>query len=273
MAAEHWFEGLAEHMGPAYLRYSFTMHTGKEVDFLVEVLGLEPGDRVLDVGCGPGRHCLELARRGIEAVGVDISQRFLDLASEAAAAEGLSDLVEFHRVDARDLAHFDAGAEAQHFDAAMDPHFDAAMDPHFDAAIAMCQGAFGLQAGPAAGPDPVNVLGDRAVLAGMAAQVRSGGKVGVAAFSAYFQVQHLDNSDFDALSGTNHELTEVRDEAGVGRAADLWTTCFTPRELWMLASSAGLEPLAVHGVSSVGDYSPVPPNVEEPEFFLVAQVP
>ncbi|MGB1823721.1 MAG: class I SAM-dependent methyltransferase, partial [Ilumatobacteraceae bacterium] len=80
----HWFEPVAEHLGGAYLRYSFTKGTVAEVDRLVELLGLEPGDRVLDVGCGPGRHSHELARRGMAVHGVDISQRFIDLASGSA---------------------------------------------------------------------------------------------------------------------------------------------------------------------------------------------
>ena len=46
----HWFEPLADHMGPAYLRYSFTKGTVQEIDFLVDALGLVPGMRVLDVG-------------------------------------------------------------------------------------------------------------------------------------------------------------------------------------------------------------------------------
>ena len=62
----HWFEDVADHLGSAYLRYSFTKGTEQEVDFLVDALGLEPGMRVLDVGCGPGRHAHALARRGIE---------------------------------------------------------------------------------------------------------------------------------------------------------------------------------------------------------------
>src|SRR6187402_2492392 len=64
-AGGHWFEALADHLGPTYLRYSFTKGTEQEVAFLVDALDLRPGDRVLDVGCGPGRHALLLARRGI----------------------------------------------------------------------------------------------------------------------------------------------------------------------------------------------------------------
>src|SRR5918993_2258853 len=77
---DHWFEDLADHLGAAYLRYSFTKGTRQEVDFLVEHLGLQPGMRVLDVGCGPGRHAYLLAERGIAVHGIDISHRFIELA-------------------------------------------------------------------------------------------------------------------------------------------------------------------------------------------------
>src|SRR5439155_14096077 len=114
----HWFEPIAEHTGAAYLRYSFTKGTEQEVDFLVDVLGLEPGMRVLDVGCGPGRRSNELARRGIRAHGVDISQGFIDVARANGDAT-------FERMDIRDMA------------------FDA----EFDAVICLCQGGFGLLRG------------------------------------------------------------------------------------------------------------------------------
>src|SRR4051794_2244255 len=95
---DHWFEPIAAHLGSAYLRDSFTKGTRQEIDHLVDALGLTPGMRVLDVGCGPGRHAYELARRGVEVHGIDISQTFVELAN-AGAPPGAT----FERRDARAL--------------------------------------------------------------------------------------------------------------------------------------------------------------------------
>src|SRR6476646_4447746 len=88
-----WFDELAAFLGPAYLRNAFTYGTEQEVAYLWDRLALQPWRRVLDVGCGPGRHSLALARRGIDVVGVDHSREFIDLARTAAREEGLN--VEF----------------------------------------------------------------------------------------------------------------------------------------------------------------------------------
>jgi SAM-dependent methyltransferase len=240
-APDHWFEPVADHLGGAYLRYSFTKGTAQEVGFLVDELALEPGMRVLDVGCGPGRHAHALAERGLEVVGVDISQRFVDLAA-ASAPPGAT----FVRADARALT------------------FDAT----FDAAISLCQGAFGLAGGPGAPLD-----GDGEVLDGIARALRPGGLAAVSAFSAYFQVRWLEDTDtFDARAGVNHEVTEVRDEGGVSAPVDLWTTCFTPRELRLLAARAGLRVRAIWSVTP-GAYAAQEPSVDSPEFLLVAERP
>ena len=243
---DHWFEDVADHLGSAYLRYSFTKGTEQEVAFLVEALGLEPGMRVLDVGCGPGRHAHALGRRGIAVHGVDISERFVALA-RAEAPDGVT----FERLDARSLP------------------FDAT----FDAAISLCQGAFGLVGGgPGTASDALDPDAD--VLDGIARALRSGGRVALSAFSAYFQVRHTEamGSTFDAASGVNHERTEVKDPAGVDHPAELWTTCFTPRELRLLAHRSGLVADAVWSVTP-GAYRAEAPTIDSEEFLLVARKP
>lgn len=233
--AEHWFEPLAEHMGEAYLRYSFTKGTEQEVGFIVDALGLGPGVQVLDVGCGPGRHAHALARRGIDVVGIDISQRFVDLATEHAPPGAT-----FMRGDARALAY----------------------DGEFDAAISLCQRAFGL-----VGDDDGNVL------AGMARAVKPGGAVIFSAFSAYFLLRHLeDHETFDAAAGVSTEQTEVRNAAGDSLAAELHTSVFTPRELRLLCAAAGLDAEHVWSVTP-GDYARREPDIDHPEWLVVARRP
>lgn len=236
MTEGHWFEALAEHMGPAYLRYSFTKGTAQEVAFLIEALDLGPGMRVLDVGCGPGRHAIALANAGMDVVGVDISQRFIALAAAAGSS------AHFERMDARALR----------------------FDGEFDAVVSLCQGGFGLVGRTEDG------AADADIIAGMARALANGGRLAVSAFSAYFMLRHLEAGDsFDAATGVNHEHTEVRDTDGRERGTDLWTTCFTPRELRLMVERAGL---AVEHVWSVtpGAYARNPPVVELPEFLVLA---
>jgi SAM-dependent methyltransferase len=232
---EHW-EDLADHLGPAYLRYSFTKGTVQEIDHLVAALGLQVGQRVLDVGCGPGRHAHELARRGLQVHGVDISQTFVDLAASAAP-----DGATFERLDARRLS------------------FDA----EFDAAICLCQGAFGVM---------TESGDDEAVLAGLARALRPRGRVALSAFNAYFAVRYHEAATFDAASGVSHERTEIRDADGRATEVDLWTGCYTARELRLLCDRAGL---AVDSISSVepGAYGTSPPTIETPEFLVIAHRP
>ena len=238
----HWFEEVADHLGAAYLRYSFTYGTVHEVDAIVAALGLRSGQRILDVGCGPGRHAHELARRGFSVVGVDVSSTFIDLA----------------RLEAPDGASFVVG-DARRMD------FEA----EFDAVISLCQGAFGLAGGP--GADDGVVDPDGVILERIVAAAKPGGGVAMGAFSAYFQVRFLeDHDDFDADAGVNLERTVLRGVDGAEVAADLWTTCFTPRELRLLCDRAGLEVIGIRSVRP-GDYSDRPPDLEHPEFLVLGR--
>ena len=75
-------------------------YTAAEVDFVIDRCGLERGQRVLDIGCGNGRHALELARRGFIVTGIDYAPGLIKNAKGAAFAEGLH-LADFLREDAR----------------------------------------------------------------------------------------------------------------------------------------------------------------------------
>lgn len=234
----HWFNPLARFVGPAYLRNAFTKGTAQEIDFLVDALGLQTGMRVLDAGCGPGRHALELARRGISVVGIDTSPDFLAL-----ARAGTDDLpVEFHELDVRELTY----------------------DQEFDAAICLCQGGFGLLGG---------ADGELEVVTRFANALRPGGKLALSAFSSYFVVRHLEAGEtFVADTGVNHEHAVVRDAEGHEQTFDLWTTCYTPRELRLLAERAGLTVDGVFGVEP-GRYSRREPSIDVPEHLLLAHRP
>lgn len=75
--------------------------TKADAEFFARRLALSPGARVLDAPCGHGRFALDLARRGCNVTGVDISQDALAVARASAAAEGLS--INWRQSDMRDL--------------------------------------------------------------------------------------------------------------------------------------------------------------------------
>ena len=80
-----------------------------EVDQFLRLLKLKSGAAVLDLCCGPGRHSIELARRGFQVTGVDRTRNYLLRARAAAAKEKLD--LELVRADMRQfrrLRAFDA---------------------------------------------------------------------------------------------------------------------------------------------------------------------
>lgn len=232
-----WFDAVARFLGPAYLRNAFTQGTEQEVDFLVGSCGLEPGMRVLDVGSGPGRHSIALARRGIEVVGVDRSREFVTLANAAAGADALP--ARFVVGDVRTLP----------------------VAASFDALVCLCQGGFGLLGGH----DEI------AAFTEMVSRVRPGGAIAVSVVSAAFAVRFLEEGEeFDVASGVLHERATARDEHGAEADFDLWSTCFTARELRLLAMRANVEVEALYGVAP-GRYGAHDPRVEDPELLLLGR--
>jgi cyclopropane fatty-acyl-phospholipid synthase-like methyltransferase len=103
---------------PTYEQHDFTKNTIVEVQFLLDVLGLEKGMTVLDLGCGTGRHAREFARRGLRVVGVDFSGAMLAEAQKS--SEGLD--VDYVQADITQYVH----------------------PSPVDGVICICEGGFGL---------------------------------------------------------------------------------------------------------------------------------
>jgi SAM-dependent methyltransferase len=250
---EDWYVPLARHFGEGYLQYAFTAGTAQEVDFIAETLGTAPGERLLDVGCGPGRHAIEFARRGLDVVGIDLSADFIAIAHRNAAEAGVEP--SFFQMDARETP----------------------FDDEFDVAISLCQGAFGLG------------LGDLQILRNMRRALRPGGRLAVGAANVFYVLNHSTvlgtptgpapdgtlplAGDFDPV--TMLYRVQVEGVIGAGEATgsfDIWTSCYTPRELEWIANGAGLNPEAVFGVLP-GEYGRDVPTFDHPELLLIARKP
>lgn len=80
---------------------SWVEDTVRQVDFLVEQLSLTGKEKILDLACGFGRHSLELARRGFDVTGVDLTPAYIAFAENQARQEKLS--AAFFCADIREL--------------------------------------------------------------------------------------------------------------------------------------------------------------------------
>ena len=100
-----WFVDLFDEDYLRTLPFLTPQATQAEAEFVIEAMGLSPGAQVLDVGCGYGRHAMELAARGFHVVGLDLSTPLLVRGGEEAHRRGLT--INFVRGDMREL-DFDA---------------------------------------------------------------------------------------------------------------------------------------------------------------------
>ena len=96
---KQWYEELFANYARAYDRECFTQGTLQEVGFIEAEIASDKRVRILDVGCGTGRHAIELARRGYQVTGIDLSANQLAHAREKALAAGVQ--VDFEQRDAR----------------------------------------------------------------------------------------------------------------------------------------------------------------------------
>lgn len=117
---KRWYEEFFENYAEKYDGESFTQGTLDECDFIEQELNYNKVLKILDVGCGTGRHSIELAKRGYKITGIDLSEAMLKRAKDKASRDNLN--IDFYKYDARNLPFKNA----------------------FDVAIMLCEGGFPL---------------------------------------------------------------------------------------------------------------------------------
>ncbi|WP_078552003.1 class I SAM-dependent methyltransferase [Bacillus alkalicellulosilyticus] len=233
-----YYEEIGDFLKENYLEYGFTKGTNQEVDFLVDIMAIPQHSRILDIGCGPGRHSLELARRGYQSVGVDISSEFIKYANQVAKAERLN--AEFFVEDAREL------------------HFTE----EFEGAICLCEGAFGLAG---------NEDNHRKVLKSVYNALRPGALFVLTVVNALCVARSItDDSEFDIYTCTKIDKDTITSPEGETKDVKIYTTAFTFRELKFLLESEGFEVAAAYGCS-VGQFSEKPLTVNDFEIMMIAR--
>lgn len=226
----------------SYDKECFTNNTEFEVDFLIEELGLKPGDSLLDIGCGTGRHAVGLAKKGIRVTGVDISEKMLEKASKRASRAGVNvELI------CENAALFISEAR-------------------FDAAISICEGAFSIL-----GKGDCPYRRDMAILANIANALKPDGKFVLTVLNGFWAVREFSDSDvqsgkFDPVTMT--QLSSLEDSNG--RTHEAIERYYTPPELIRMLNRIGLKMEHIWG-GTAGQWNCSPLSLDEMEIMVVGK--
>ena len=226
-----------------YMSQWYVQHWKEEIDFIVDELNLNPGDRVLDVGCGAGRHSVELARRGCQVTGIDISTGMLDEARKAAAT-------------------IDVEVDWRHCDATQ-----FSPDHEYDGAICMLEAAFALVN---AGVDAAEH--DLSILRNISKSLKSGAGFILEAPNALNSVrgktqEDIDEGRFDPITMVAHCPCSWKTPDGEPKELVTRIRSYFPSEIPLLFEQADLEMENIWGSSR--RRSPV--RIEGPTFTVVAR--
>ena len=245
MADNVWRE-FFDSYAPQYMNEAFTADRVREAEFLVELFGLPAGATILDVGCGTGRHAVELARRGYRVTGLDLSAGMLAEAAKAAGEAGVE--VELVQADATDFS-FARG---------------------FDAAACLCEGAFTL----VGADDPFDH--DLAILRNVCAALKPGALFVLTASNGMRLIrsatpEQVEAGRFDPL--TLSESYDMEWETPQGpRRVPARERGYVPSELTLLCRMAGFEVEQVWG-GTAGAWGRRPVDLDEWEIMVVMRKP
>jgi SAM-dependent methyltransferase len=236
MNRENRWEAFFDGHAPAYMDNVFTRNTVAEVDFLLAELAPPPGGWVLDVGCGTGRHSLELASRGYRVTGVDISEGMLE------QARAVPSEVEWVRAD---VSRFEPQRS-------------------YDAVVCLCEGAFGLLPGP----ESDAYEHDQAILRTVWGALRPGGRFLLTTLNGYRTIRAATAAD--VASGRFDPSTMVLRVDDEHPLPPYHERSWIPPELAELMRRLGFAVLHVGG-GTAGNWARRPLDLDEIEFMVIAE--
>jgi len=234
---KQWYEELFENYGVKYDNEVYTQGTVGECDFIEKEIGHKKATKILDIGCGTGRHSIELTKRGYKVVGVDLSESQLKRAREKAAQQKLK--IDFRRHDARKLP----------------------FKSEFDLAIMLCEGGFSLME-----TDEMNY----AILKNAAKALKPGGKFIFTTLNGLFPLFHSVNEfyksmqkeghsqckecSFDLMTFRDHNTTVFEDDDGNKKKLTSNERYYVPSEITWLLKTLKFKTIDICG-SKLGAFS------------------
>lgn len=253
---KQWYESLFENYAETYEKECFTQGTIGECDFIESEIGRNRKERILDVGCGTGRHSVELAKRGYEITGIDLSDS--QLARAKAKARALNLKIDFRKHDARDLP----------------------FDHEFDLAIMLCEGAF-----PLMETDEMNYL----ILKNVAKSLKNNGKFIFTTLNGLFPLAHSiqdfiqaaalegnstsKENTFDWMTFRDYNVTVFEDDSGNKKELSCNERYYVPSEITWLLKTLGFDKIDIYG-AKLGAFSRNDKlTADDFEMLVIAQKP
>lgn len=232
---KQWYEELFANYGDNYDKEIFTTGTMGEVDFIEQEIECNKNIRILDIGCGTGRHSIELAKRGYQVTGFDLSETMLDKAKEKARAAGVE--IDFRLADARDFKY----------------------NSEYNLAIMLCEGAF-----PLMETDEMNYR----ILENAYSALKENGKLIFTTLNGLFPLFHSvkdfvnqeteigksDENTFDLMTFRDHSLYKIEDDDGNTRQLKCNERYYVPSEISWQLKSIGFKKSEIFGCK-IGAFS------------------
>jgi 2-polyprenyl-3-methyl-5-hydroxy-6-metoxy-1,4-benzoquinol methylase len=234
---KQWYETLFENYGLKYDNENFAQGTLGECDFIEGEFAFDKQTRILDIGCGTGRHSIELTKRGYHITGIDLSDSLLKRAREKAADQNL--VIDFQKHDARQLP----------------------FNQEFDAVIMLCEGAF-----PLMETDEMNFQ----ILQNAANALKPGGKLIFTTLNGLFPLFHsvkdflnsaleegnatTDAISFDLMTFRESSITSVEDDNGIKKALHCTERYYVPSEITWLLKTLNFKFIDIFG-ATLGAFS------------------